>query len=389
MKHKAFYLLFVSFFTLSLSAQSTLTTDVPELLDHNPNTHYTGKKGTNKLTFTRDSNTPVLSYKIYSSGELPKHDPASWKLKASTDGKKWVVVDERKDQTFCSRFQEDIYTVQKPGEYSQYMLEVNAADKKAELMIGDVIFYTDDILANWKKFHYPEVDFKVLNPDVEGSKLYLTLVQNPDEYIKYHTQKVAEILYFSDNDSILGIKKIEYDLKDQDGISAKGGGVPTINIFYSTRWVERWGQKSLYDIDRETRGVLYHELTHGYQYEPKKCGRYDGRSIFWSFIEGMADAVRIEARLFENMGQNRLDTSRDKKKWMAGYRTTGYFVQWLKSKDPDVIRKMNKSAADLPIWTWDNFTHYLFPRKYSGVHELWDEYIDFISKPENKEVFDY
>ena len=387
MKKKLLFLLLVSFCALTVSAQKKSTTNVPELMDNTPETHYAGTKGVNKLTFVRESSTPVLSYKIYSSGEAPVHDPASWTLKGSKDGKKWVVVDTRKDQTFCSRFQEDIYTVQTPGEYTQYLLEAKTADKNAVLMIGEVIFYEEDILAKWKNFHYPEVEFNILHPEVEGSKIYLNMVQNPDEYIKYHTQKVAEILYFSDQDSILGIKKITYDLKDAPGISAKGGGVPNINIFYSTRWVESSANKSLYVLDRETRGVLYHELTHGYQYEPKNCGRYDGRSIFWSNIEGLADAVRIEAGLFENMGQNRIDTSKDKKKWMAGYRTSGYFIQWMKTKDPDAIRKFNKSAADLPTWTWDAFVEYIFPRQYSGVHELWDEYIDYISKEENKDKF--
>ncbi len=389
MKKKLLYLFLIPLCSLTMSAQSQSTTDIPALLDKTPETYYEGTKGVNKLIFTRPANTAMLSYKIYSSGQDPKQDPASWKLKGSVDGKKWVVVDERKDQTFCSRFQEDIYAVQTPGEYTQYMFEMSAADKKSALVVGEIILFEKDILVDWKNFHYPNVEFNVLNPEVEGSKIYLKMVQNPDEYIKYHTQKVAEMIYWTDKDSVLNIQNIRYDLKDQEGISAKNGGVPNISIFYSTRWVESKAKESPYVFDRETRGVLYHELTHGYQYEPKNCGRYDGRSIFWSNIEGLADGVRIEARLFEDMGQNRLETSKNKKKWMAGYRVTGYFLQWLKSKDPDALRKFNKSAADLPIWTWDNFTHYIFPRQYSGVHELWDEYIEFLSKPENKDKFDY
>ena len=35
----------------------------------------------------------------------------------------------------------------------------------------------------------------------------------------------------------------------------------------------------------ETRGVLYHELTHAYQLEPQGIGGYVGGTEFWVFIE--------------------------------------------------------------------------------------------------------
>ena len=66
---------------------------------------------------------PIQSYKIYSSGESPVHDPASWVLKGSYDGKNWVVVDERNDQRFCSRYQEILCPITNPSNYKQYMLE--------------------------------------------------------------------------------------------------------------------------------------------------------------------------------------------------------------------------------------------------------------------------
>lgn len=44
----------------------------------------------------------------------------------------------------------------------------------------------------------------------------------------------------------------------------------------------------------ETRGVLLHELTHAYQLEPQGIGSYGTNRVFWAFIEGMADAVRVE-----------------------------------------------------------------------------------------------
>lgn len=83
-------------------------------------------------------------------------------------------------------------------------------------------------------------------------------------------------------------------------------------------------------MDYETRGVLYHELTHGFQLEPQGIGSYGTNKTFWAMIEGVADAVR-----YLNGGF----TLEDRPKgghYMDGYRTTGFFLAWLtQTKSPD------------------------------------------------------
>lgn len=373
MKKQLTYLLCVVYALFVFnSCQTKVAVNVAQLGDNDLTTYFAGTKGVNQIVFDRDTDVPVRSYKIYSSGELPVHDPVEWKLKGSENGRKWVVVDERKEQTFCSRFQEILCTVQNPGNYKHYLLEARTAMGDS-LIIADVRLFEKDLLEGWKNFKYPAVDFRLRDEETEGAKIYQTLVQNPDEYVKYHTQKVAEILYFSDEDPIVNIEKIRYTLKDDKGISAKGGGPPEISIFYSTQWVERSAKESLYKLDYETRGVLYHELTHGYQYEPKGCGHYGSPDkVFWSLIEGIADAVRTEAGLF--------DIATDRKpggNWMDGYRTTGYFIQWMTTKDPDAIRKMNKSAMALDVWSWDAAVKYVFGPE-TTIEGLWKEYQDYL-----------
>ncbi|WP_108822238.1 basic secretory protein-like protein [Dysgonomonas sp. Marseille-P4361] len=347
-------------------------TDQPELTDNNLETYYIGKKKKNQLIFNTDYTTPVLSYRIYSSGELPKHDPANWVLKGSNDGKKWTVVDERKDQTFCSRFQENLYVVQKPASYKIYMLEASTKDKGV-LILADVCLYDKNLEAEWSSFIYPNIDFQVLDPETEGAKFYNKLVQNPDEYIKYHAKKVAEILYFSADDPMTEVKNIKYTLEDKKGVSAKGGSSPNIHIFYSTQHIEKSTKESLFKLDFETRGVLYHELTHGYQYEPKGCGNYSNNKTFWACIEGIADAVRAEAGLFD------MSTRRPGGNWMDGYRTTGFFIQWMKTKDPDAIRKFHRTAKDLDVWSFDAAIKSVFGENES-IEGMWNEYQEFLLK---------
>ena len=159
--------------------------------------------------------------------------------------------------------------------------------------------------------------------------------------------------------------------KRQDGISAKSGEAPDIFISFSTRYIERTARNSILEFCDETRGILYHELTHGYQHQPKGCGRYDGQSEYWAAIEGMADAVRIDAGFHK---QRRPDPDGN---WMQGYTTTGFFLQWFRTKDPDALRKFHDTMRTLYPWSFDAGVKAVFG-KDTTIQELWDEYAQFI-----------
>lgn len=354
------------------SCQAKLPVNVPELSDGNPTTCFVGTGGVNKVVFDEQYTVPVQSYKIYCSGETPAHDPAAWTLKGSYDGKNWVVVDERKDQTFCSRYQEILCPIAKPSNYKQYMLEANTAAGDT-LVLGDVLLYKTDLSAGWEDFNYPRVDFKVLDPETKGASVYTNLVQNPDEYIRYHARKVAEILFYTAKDTMNDVQEIKYTLKDYDGVSAKGGNPPVISIVYSTQHIEKSANESLYKLDFETRGVLYHELVHAYQFEPKGIGSYSTNKTFWACIEGLADAVRAHAGYFD------MSTRKPGGNWMDGYRTTGFFIQWLTTKDPDAIRKFHETVRDIDEWSFDKAIKRMFGED-SSIESMWNEYQAFLSK---------
>lgn len=355
--------------------EKVIPTNVKELTDNNLTTDFTGTKGTNSIIFDVSFSAPVLSYKVFSSGSPALHDPVKWVLKGSNDGKKWTKVDERKDQIFCSRYQEMIYVVEKPANFKQYMLEASAS-KDETLKLAEVQLSDKNLLAGWDTFKYPTVTFESLDPDTEGSKGYHDLVQNPDEYIKYHTLKVAEILYYTANDPMVEVKNIKYTLENKEGVSAKGGGGGNIQIFYSTQHIERSAKESLFKLDFETRGVLYHELTHGYQFEPKGIGNYGNNKVFWACIEGLADGVRAEAGYFD------MSTRKPGGNWMDGYRTTGFFIQWLTTKDKDAIRKFHLSVRDIDVWSFDKAMKYIFGEE-ATIEGLWNEYQEFL-KSEKK-----
>ncbi|HEX2904610.1 MAG TPA: GH92 family glycosyl hydrolase [Jatrophihabitans sp.] len=95
--------------------------DVSALTDNNSTTQTTFTGAVPVLTWTSNgSSMKVNSYTI-TSGSAPG-DPSGWTLEASNNGRKWVTVDRRTDETFRWRVQTRPFTVAKPGSYRQYRL---------------------------------------------------------------------------------------------------------------------------------------------------------------------------------------------------------------------------------------------------------------------------
>lgn len=228
----------------------------------------------------------------------------------------------------------------------------------------------------WKNYHPGNVRFVDKAPKSEGSQIYHRLIPHPVEYIQENARRVLQTLYYGPKDkNVPNIDLIHYTLEDYKGVSGKSGSGSYVHIAYSTRWIESsFKNGDAARVDYETRGVLYHELTHAYQLEPKNCGTYNEGGEFWCFIEGMADAVRISCGCFEQDFQSK-DRPRAET-WRKGYRVAGYFLYWIQqTKDKNFLRKFNASAAELDTWSWDAaMKHVLGDKPENGVEALWKEY---------------
>lgn len=226
---------------------------------------------------------------------------------------------------------------------------------------------TDSI---WKDYFVGNILFEDNAPQSEGSRIYHSLIPNAEAYISKQARTVLNTLYFSPTDSIVPVYNLHYRLEDRAGVSAKDGGNGEISIFYSTRHVEKsFVNNDTAKVDFETRGVLLHELTHAYQLEPQGVGSYGTNKVFWAFIEGIADAVRVANDGFHG------ETDRPKGgNYMDGYRHAGYFFVWLRDhKDSDFIRKFNRSALEVVPWSFDGAIKHVLGEQYN-IDELWKEY---------------
>lgn len=221
----------------------------------------------------------------------------------------------------------------------------------------------------WDDYNTGLILFEDKAPHTQGSDIYHRIITDPESYITEQAKVVLSTLYFSPGDSIVPVNKIHYTLEDIDRVSAKGGGNGEVSIFYSTRHIENsFAENDTAKLFFETRGVLLHELTHAYQLEPQGIGSYGTNPVFWAFIEGMADAVRVANGGFGP------DARPKGGNYMDGYRTTGYFFVWLRDhKDKEFLRKINRSTLEIVPWSFDAAIKHVLGEEYN-IDELWREY---------------
>jgi hypothetical protein len=222
----------------------------------------------------------------------------------------------------------------------------------------------------WDGYDVGKIIFEDKASATQGSQIYHSIIPDPESYIAEQARAVLATLYGSPADSIQTVHSIYYTLEDKEGISAKGGGRGRVHIFYSTRHVENsFRGNDTIKVLFETRGVLLHELTHAYQLEPQGIGSYGSSRVFWAFIEGMADAVRVANGGFEGP-----DARPEGGHYMDGYRTAGYFFVWIRdTKDPEFLRKFNRSTLEVVPWSFDGAIKHTLGERYD-IEGLWHEY---------------
>ncbi len=221
----------------------------------------------------------------------------------------------------------------------------------------------------WDSYDTGSILFEDKAPESAGSEIYHHIIPDAEPYIKEQARTVLSTLYHSPADSIPPVHQIHYTLEDIDGISAKGGDHGNIHIFYSTKHIEKsFAGNDTAKVLFETRGVLLHELTHAYQLEPQGIGSYGTNRVFWAFIEGMADAVRVANGGFGEGARPKGGN------YMDGYRTAGYFFVWIKDhKNADFLRKLNRSTLNVIPWSFDGAIKYALGDQYN-IDDLWREY---------------
>ncbi len=213
------------------------------------------------------------------------------------------------------------------------------------------------------EFKEPAIEFMNLDSTAKGS-LYLEITKKPEAVIKETCFKVCTILYRHINE-IPNVETIKYTVSDYDGVSAKDGYPPIIDIAFSSSYLESNFNKTEQDSAKmlnEIIGVLSHELTHAYQWDDG--GRY---SEIGGVIEGIADAVRTM------LGYKDYNSKKPGGSYKDAYSTSAFFFVWIERNiHKDFIYELNQSmlANDSVKWTRQQV------KLITGtsVDDLWKQY---------------
>ena len=240
-------------------------------------------------------------------------------------------------------------------------------------MLPNVIFAQGD----WANFQAPQVTVDNQAGNHAGVALYTQLCQangfnGIEDFVQNCCLTMAKTIYYSDEETNAhGLQRITYKLTDGGSLSYKSGAPPHIEVGFDVNhivsFVNDYGNEAAIT---EVLGVLCHELTHGYQKEPKNAGQYDGNSDFYGEIEGLADLGRL---LTGGFNPERFPSQGGTFK--QGYTTTAFFYMWLARTQAAVegnfIKDLNLTAQNMSTWSHEAMCQQLLGK---SVTTLWNQY---------------
>jgi hypothetical protein len=222
---------------------------------------------------------------------------------------------------------------------------------------------------DWANFQYPSIQFEDRSPSHPGSTIFHNAIPDPVADMRAQILQVVKKLHYNANDNIRTFSILHFIIEDYAGVAEKWGSPPEIFIRVSTRHIQNvynnaGGNNAA--VRTEILGILSHEGTHGYQYEPRNAGAYTPGTDFYGFIEGLADYVRISVGLHPGRTPSPGGT------WRDGYTTSGFFINWMvNAKDPNFAIKFQHTARTYTTWSWNAACTEILG---VGVQTLWNEY---------------
>ncbi|MCG8556990.1 MAG: basic secretory family protein [Proteobacteria bacterium] len=181
---------------------------------------------------------------------------------------------------------------------------------------------------------------------------------DPEAYVHGIAHGVCRILYRNASE-VPKVTHLTLIIRDDPGVAWKTGS-ERATIMLSSRHLDVYRRDGR-DVNAEAKGVLYHEMTHVYQYNDA-----DGKGVPGGLIEGVGDYVRAKA------GYVALSTRRRGGRWDGGYNTTGWFLMWMDEQYPESVYRLNLTmdSHDGKAWTTSAFVDLTG----QTVDELWNAY---------------
>ncbi|WP_042143799.1 MULTISPECIES: basic secretory protein-like protein [unclassified Pseudoalteromonas] len=256
-----------------------------------------------------------------------------------------------------------LVTFNQPGSYDVKLVTEN--QHGTDTLIKKNVIKVLDKKSPWNGFKPPKVVLTYEDTQSEGYKRLIKLFPHFDQQINQVTQQLVKRLY-KDFTQIPEFEQVEFQLKWMDTLAYRSGDETNMVIAFSSKYItEKLKNADDDTVKYELLGVLWHELTHGYQLFPKNR-EYGADEDVHAFIEGVADLIRIDAGFHKTREPKQSDS------WLGGYTNTGFFLHWIKeNKNNDFAYKFNQSANSLNNWSFEKAVESITGE---SIESLWREY---------------
>lgn len=243
----------------------------------------------------------------------------------------------------------------------------------------------------WKGFYYPEITLTPTDTVSDGYKRAISVIPDFKEAINEVTLGVCKQLYRNISE-VPDFEKVNFTFNWSDVLAARGGNASAMELWFSTKYIQNALKNESDDaVKYELYGVLWHELTHGYQFSPSTAdNQYKRGYDYFAFLEGEADLVRINAGYHKNRHP---DLGVDNYKYLSGYTTSGFFLKWIvDTYNNDFTYKFNASSRTIKLWSYKAAIKQILDK---DVDELWEDYMVYVTeynktnKPVKKKRIDW
>ncbi|TMO75708.1 basic secretory protein-like protein [Pseudoalteromonas aurantia] len=249
-----------------------------------------------------------------------------------------------------------------------------ANDKGESMLIKEDYIRVWDEQQPWAGFENPSVTFIKNKPEHAGQKALERVFPDLEAVIQEISLKIAKRL-FNNVTEINTFESVKFITDLYDFPAAKGGSDKHMELMFDLNHIASLEGQGDEAIRREVLGVLWHELTHGYNNTPK-TGSYEAGNDYHTYLESLANFIRIEAGFYEHARPNIAwvkDHNED------AYNQTAFFLEWVvnTNKSIDFIKRFNASANELDKWDFDLAFKHIFGAD-RGIEVVFSEYIAYL-----------
>lgn len=110
-------------------------------IDSSPQTKWCTEHHNRPVIWQINYNTPtqVTSYTLTSANDVPNRDPFTWKLEGSSDGKRWILIDQqRQSRPFAKRHETKRFSLSQQALYPRYRFTFLPREHSSHFQIAEI-----------------------------------------------------------------------------------------------------------------------------------------------------------------------------------------------------------------------------------------------------------